>query len=526
MALPGIDPGDPTPGHKRQLIVAAGEGAGGPPTYKVLLFGNKTSGGSEAVDTLGTIVLDAADAEARMGTRSELFAMYMKFVEVDSGAQIFFIAVTESAGSAADVDFTFTGAATAVGTIEVHVHGQTFEVAVAEGDANTVVSVAVDAAIPGADEGRLQVTSSESTGVVNVVYIHAGPRGDLTIGSGTTRGVRMTSKVAGITIVKETLTAGATEDDATLAYAAAAAGEFYLWVLPFHSTGAITATDNQIGEAIRGPNGVVTSALPINGKEQTVHIGLVGTQAEATTVSTSTGGNSARAYFYRAENNDLNPAMIAAHNAAVFRSLVQAHPAMIGPVGAKGSVGYTSTDLTVYNMPDPFVVTDRPGAQEIRADLDNGITPIAFDANGRASIPRIITSRSQNANGDNDYRAREGHITPVTDFFWDQVEQIYGFRLQPIIADNVQEGQTPTARTTTPSQVVDILREVITDGVGSTPVGAIFVGPYLAPDKEQKMLDSAKSLKFTGGFTAEVDINAAEHLIKSETTVRETSAAY
>ena len=527
MGLTGIDPSDPTPSHRRELIVAAGESAGGPPAYKVLLFGNKTAGGTETVDTLGVQIADSADAEARMGTRSELFGMYRKFVDVDAGAQMFFIAVTESGGTNANVDFTFaSGPATGVSTVKVTAFGEFFEVGVEEGDIDTVIAANVNAAVAGGDQGRLQMTSTVLAGVVTISYIHAGPRGGLSIG-GPTTGVQMefTTEV-GVTIVKSALVAGTTLDDGTLAFAAAAAGEFYFWVLPWHSVLALTNADNQIGEAIRGSDGVVSSALPINGKEQTVHIGLVGTQAEATTVATSAGGNSARAYFYHAENCVWTPGMLAAHLAGAFRSLTVSHPAMLGPVGAKGAVGYTSTDLTVFNVPDPDNPDDRPTTSEVRADLDNGVTPINFSSTGRAFIPRIITSRSQNANGDNDYRAREGHITPVVDFYWDQVEQLYANNLQPIIADNLKEGQTPTARTTTPAQVTEILGSVIRDMVGSTPVGAAFVGPILAPDKETKMLDSIQVTKGTASFSAQVEINSVEHLIKSETTVRETSAAY
>lgn len=526
MGLTGIDPSDPTPAHRRELIVAAGKSAGGPPSYKVLLFGNKTAVGSETVDTLGEQIADDADAEARMGTRSELYAMYRKFVEVDAGAQMFFIAVTEATGSAATVTFTFAGGpATGASTVKVEYHGETFEVAVAEGDTVTNIRDAVIAAFPGADQGRLQGVASTGVGAgdVDLDYIHDGPRGTLVLENSA----RMTfTRSVGVTVTKGAVTPGTVEDTGDAAFAAAAAGEFYLWVFPWHATTAVTSSDNQIGEGIRGANGVVTQALPINGKEQTVHVGLVGTQAQATAVATGAGANSARAYFYHAENNDWSPAMLAAHNAGVFRSLTVSHPAQLGPVGAKGAVGYTSTDLTVYNVPDPFDKDDRPTLSEVRADLDNGVTPINFSPEGRAFIPRIITSRSQNANGDNDYRAREGHITPVADFFWNQVEQLYANNLQPIIADNLKEGQRPTARTTTPSQVTDIIQSVINDGVSSTPVGASFVGPYLAPDKQQEMLDSVDVNKGVASFSAAVEINAVEHLIKSETTVRETSAAY
>jgi phage tail sheath gpL-like len=519
MGLTGIDQNDPTPAHRRELKQAQGVSAGGAPENKVILYGNKTAAGSETVDTLGSVILSDEDAEARMGTRSELLAMYRKFVEVDSGAQMYFVAVTESGGLAAEADFTFAGTATEVGTIDIHCHGEDFQVSVSEGDTAATVAAAVDARIPNAAEGSLQVTSSILSAVVTVAYIHNGPRGGLVIGNGTNVGVRMISNVAGITVTKGALTAGTVDDDGAAAFAAASAGEFAFHVLPWHATAAVTSSDGQIGEALAGVDGVKTAYLPINGKEQTIHVGLVGTQAQATAVATSSPANSVLAYFYRAENNDWSPAMLAAHHAAVSRSLVVAHPAM------PGAVRYTSTDSSVYNVRDPFDPDDRPTAAEIRADLDNGVTPVQFDTNGRASIPRIITSRSLNAAGDNDYRAREGHITYVVAYFWERVEQRYSELLQPFIAGDLKEGQRPYPLTTTPSNVTDLIQAVIRDLASRTPSGGL-VGPVLAPDREQEMLDSVKVKKGTASFTAQCQIFAVEHLIKSETTVRETSAAY
>ena len=83
MTLPGIDPNDPTPANRRLLVVAAGVSAGSAPLNKVLILGNKTSAGSETVDTLGTQILDDTDAQARMGIRSESFGMWRKFQDVD-----------------------------------------------------------------------------------------------------------------------------------------------------------------------------------------------------------------------------------------------------------------------------------------------------------------------------------------------------------------------------------------------------------------------------------------------------------
>lgn len=518
MALPGLDPNDPTPGFFRHLVPAAGQSPGISPAYRVLLFGNKTSAGSETVDTLGTFIADDADAQARMGLRSELYAMYLQFTSIDRTAETYFVAVTESVGAEAFASFTFgAGPATVNSTVEVEgVHGEIFEVAITQGDIASDVADNVRAAFANAAEGTFPIIGSGVSPIVTGTYIHAGPRGTLPINR-----MRMDFSVpCGLTVAKGAVTAGTVPDDATAAYAAAAAGEFYFRVFPFHATAAVTPTDNQIGEGIHGTNGVVTRGTPSGGQEETVHVGLVGTQAEAAAVATSAGANSTRAYFYRAENNDLIPAQIAAQSAAIFRRLTVTHPAM------PGAVLYTSTDQTPMSIPDPFDPTDRPTPAEIRADLNSGVTPIAFRTSGQSFIPRIITSRSLNSVGNTDFRAREGHITPVIDFFWAQIELWYSENAQPLISENLAEGQKPFPLTSTPRQIEQGIRTVIRDLAGATPVSGIFRGPILAPGRLQEMLDSVAVTKFTAGFDARAHVFAVEHLIKGLTTIEEGSPAY
>ena len=62
MALTGIDPNDPTPRDARELIFGAGEGSTGE-SRDVLIYGNRTSAGSEAVDALGSPIADDQDAQ-------------------------------------------------------------------------------------------------------------------------------------------------------------------------------------------------------------------------------------------------------------------------------------------------------------------------------------------------------------------------------------------------------------------------------------------------------------------------------
>jgi phage tail sheath gpL-like len=516
MALTGIDPNDPTPTTRRELIFGAGISAGGGLERKVLFLGNKTAAGSETDEVLGDAISDGDDALARMGARSELYQMFKKYSAVDAGATMHFIAVAESAGNAADADFTFAVNSDATTTVKITVIGEQSEVAIADGDTPTTVATAVAAAINSMVEGSLPVTASSLAGVVTVSAANVGPRGDLIIGNAADRGVRMSmTKATAMTIAKGALTGGTVADDFAAALTAADAGVFYYQASSKHATTTVTATDGGIGEHIQS---IRDAALPINGKESQAAFGLVGTQAQATAVSISAAANSVRASFFHTEDNDWTPGMLSAHHLAVMRSQQIKHP-------SENLAGYSQTDTTTYLVPDPFVKNDRPTASEIKADLNNGISPIGFDENGRASLIRHITSRSLNSSGANDYRAREGHITSAIDFSWQVIKTRWDEQKQPFLAANPAEGKKPTPRTTTPAQVRAIIESVIDDLTAATPLGT-YNGPILAPDKIASMKSSIVVSLIPAGVSCTADLVAVQHNLKGEFTIRETGAAY
>lgn len=519
MTLTGVDPFDPTPMHRFEVTLGAGPGPGSQPDYKVLLFGNKTSAGSETVDTLGTAILSDDDCVARFGRRSELRAMYRAFVAVDPSATIHAIAVTESAGVAAACDFTFTNSSTAASTVQFDILGQQVNVPIDSGTSVTNIAAACKAAINAADGGSLMFTADNLAGVLTITCQHKGPRFSLAVGADNSHGIRcriLTSCTT--TVAKGNVVAGTTEDDGTAAFAAAIPGVgAYLWVLPWHATGAPTATDNQIGEACTN---IATQALPSNGNRWLVHFALQGTQAQQTTVCTASPVNLARATCWWAENNDWLPGMVAAHCAAVARSQYVAYP-------SANLCGYTHDPANgkTFLIPPPYVSTDRPLASEIKAALNNGGSPIAFRPNGAPYIVRHITCRSLNASGSNDYKAREGHIPWAIDHFVANLQGTYEAQLQPNIAADPSAGGKPMPLTSTPSSIKGMIVSLIDDYCGPRPL-SVYGGPILAPDMADAMKAAVAVTKGTGSFAARLELHAVEHLIKSENDVREVGGAY
>ena len=545
MTLTGIDPNDPTPATRRELIFGAGLSSGGT-SRDVVLFGSYTTAipavapatWKDIQNTLGVAVADDADCRARFGQRSELYRMYRSYVAVDPSATIYCVPVTAAVGGVAGYcTLTYVvvpgPACTTATTQEIVIQGTVITVPIAVGDTAIVIGGNVTAAINAADDGKLEVIATDGgAGVVTVECTAANVRGAHIIGNTAvpTHGLRVRfQSPTNVTCAKANPALGeaAGIDDFGPALASVENSEIYYHVTPKHTTNAaagtllgdltaLSATDGGIGTHVAS---ITTQAQPINGKEQVLIAALVLTQAQRTSVTTSSFVNSARAFFFSQENSDCTPAMIAAHNAAVVRINQVAHP------GANFA-GYSNTDTTVYRMLPPFNIGDRPTAVEIRADLNNGVSPIACTANGKPYLVRFITSRSIAAdNTSHDYRARPGHVTSVLDFTWGVIKARWLTTKQPFVADDPAEGQKPTIKTSTPGYLKALIYNVIDDLASNKPLGK-YDGPILAPDKVTQMKASVNTSRIAAGLTGAANFYAVEHLYKGEFTLRETGESY
>ena len=284
MALTGIG-SDPTPAIRREIIFAQGDSLGVGSARIVILIGNKTTAGSETVETLTTQILGDQDMRDRFGARSELYQMWRTYSYIDTNATIYAYPVTE-AGAASTFTLTFAGgAATDTTTMDITWGGLSTSFSVASGDTAIVQAAAYAAAVNSADSGSWPFTAaiggSGSEHIVTVTSSNTGDRSPLS----TARLLATYRKSVGTTATKSALAGGTTPDDFTTAYATIAnAGTFYYQVSAKTATSAPTPTDNGVGEHAAN---ITTQALPVNGKDQMAIFGLVGTNAEAITVATT-----------------------------------------------------------------------------------------------------------------------------------------------------------------------------------------------------------------------------------------------
>ena len=145
MALTGIG-SDPTPAIRREIIFAQGDSLGVGSARIVILIGNKTTAGSETVETLTTQILGDQDMRDRFGARSELYQMWRTYSYIDTNATIYAYPVTE-AGAASTFTLTFAGgAATDTTTMDITWGGLSTSFSVASGDTAIVQAAAYAAA--------------------------------------------------------------------------------------------------------------------------------------------------------------------------------------------------------------------------------------------------------------------------------------------------------------------------------------------------------------------------------------------
>lgn len=524
MPLTGVDPFNPIPSDRREFIFAAGASSTTGKSRDVLIYANKTSAGSESTNVIGDPIASADDVVNRFGRRSEANQLYKKYVPVDPNATIYIVAVPEAGGgSASSVQFTFATTALTDSLVEITLMGEKVFATFHTNDTAIQIASSVVAAVNAAADGSWPVTADNSGGasaVVTVTFAQTGERGDLYLGSGTNRGMRMRillpTSAVGTTVAKGSLTVGVGIDDFTSAYAEASASEYFYQISPKHATATVTNVDNGIGEHIEN---LRIASLPSVGKTQVAFFGLVGTQAQATAVANSAAANSVYARFFHQKNSDWAPGLIAAHHAAVIRSQEILHP-------SANSNGYASSDNTIYQMPPCFLKADVMSETEIIADLKNGISAIWQTPKGKPYLVRHITSRSLNAQGNYDWRAREGHLTSAIEFAWQCVIARWVTQRQPNVDDDPPANSKPKQKTSYPSSLRTIIDSVIDDLTGDKPLG-IYDGPVLSPSKAAQMKKTKVVTKAgPGKLSASVEFFAVEHLIGTEWTFREASPAY
>ena len=205
--------------------------------HRVLVIGTKLAAGSQAVET-PVVITREDEADALFGAGSKLAAMCRIFRKVNRRIELTAIALAEDvAGVQATNTITFTGPATAAGTIALLVGGVPVRVAVAQGNTATQIAAAAVAAIGLLT--RVPVTAASAAGVVTNTCRWKGATGNaLSVFHNYYDGEKTP---AGVTVAVTAFAGGTTDPDIANAITVMGPKQYHTVITPYTDTANMNA---------------------------------------------------------------------------------------------------------------------------------------------------------------------------------------------------------------------------------------------------------------------------------------------
>lgn len=213
-------------------------------TYRRLLIGQKLVAGTAVAEEL-VRVTSAAQADTLFGAGSMLAGMVRAALAQDSYTELQCLPLTDNvAGVAATGTLTFTGPATASGTVRLMIAGRSVDVGVDSGDEAAALATSAAAAITAAAD--LPVTAAANLGVVTVTARHKGEAGnDIDLRANYYDGQTLPAGV-GLTIAA--MSGGTGNPSLSTALAAIGAEQFHAWACAYNDSASLASLKTEIGD--------------------------------------------------------------------------------------------------------------------------------------------------------------------------------------------------------------------------------------------------------------------------------------
>jgi phage tail sheath gpL-like len=343
--------------------------------YRVLLVGQKTSGGSATANT--TVKVTSADQVLTYAGRgSMLHRMAMAYFANNKSTETWVgVLADNGAGVAASGSLTVTGPATASGTLSLYIGGTLVSVAVASGDAQNAIASAINAAINA--NADLPVTSSVGTNVVTVTAKNKGTYGnDIDMRLNYMDGEKTP---AGVSVAIVAMASGATNPVLTSLISALGDAWFHIWVHPYTDSTSLTAIETEL----------LSRAGPMRMIDGVAITSAAGTQGTLSTLGT--GRNSPYSGIVgQPGKNPITPPI-------EFAAAVGAVTAYYAPIDPARPL--QTLPLSFVKPPadgDLFTFTER------NLNLYSGVATTKVATGGVVQIERMITTYETNAAGASD----------------------------------------------------------------------------------------------------------------------------
>lgn len=346
------------------------------PSLKVLktvLIGQKTTAGTLAQNTLRKVT-SADEVKGLAGVGSVLHIMAISFFAANKITPCYIVAQDDNgAGVLAAGTVAFTGPATAAGTVYIYIGGKRLTVAIASGDANTVVATKVRDAILA--DTSLQVTASATTGTVTITAKNKGETGlDIDIRTNYLNGE---TYPAGVGATVTAMSAGAVNPVITAALDALGNEQFDLIACPYVDTANLALVELELDDRW-GPT-VMTEGHYITARQGTLS-------------NLSTFGGTRNSKHITVMNSQKVPSGPWAMASAVA--------AQVSLEGTQDPARPLQTLELVGILPP--AIAEQFAPLENNSLLFDGISTFFVDAGGKVRIQRIITTYQTSAFGAED----------------------------------------------------------------------------------------------------------------------------
>jgi len=338
--------------------------------YRVLFTGQKLAGGAAPVNTL-VQVPTAGAAIALFGAGSMLARMIEQFKSLNRSVDCWAIVLADdAAGVAATGTCTFTGPATAAGTLAHYIGGDRVRTAITAGMTDAQIAAAHAAAVM-ADE-TLPVTAAAVDAVVTYTARHKGLTGndiDLRLNY-----YSEDATPAGVTAELAAMSGGSANPDVADAIAAMGDQWFQAIVMPYTDAANLTALEAELLSRWSGTRQI----------DGLAYCAYRGTLSEATTF-----GNGRNSPFISCMPTGVNP-----DPSYIWAAKTAAQAAFSLPIDPARPM--QTLPLTGLKPPPE---TNRWTGEELNLLLWDGMSAWNVDAGGVIRILRLITMYQENAYG-------------------------------------------------------------------------------------------------------------------------------
>jgi phage tail sheath gpL-like len=348
-------------------------------SYRALLIGQKLAAGTAVANT--RYLVTSADQVATLAGRgSILHGMAVKWFAINRQTEVWILPVADDgAGVAAVGDITFTGPATASGTVRLRLGGVAVNVAVTSGDTAAEIATAAVAAINAKTD--IPVTAAVNgvdTTQVDITFRHKGEVGnDFDIRYNYREGEELP---AGVTATVTAMAGGATNPDCTAALAALGDNWHHVWAHPWRDTDNLVALETEL--ARRWDANVALRAVAIGGCKGT--LGAMTTLGDAR--------NSEHSCLVAPESSDpLAPPW-------EYAAATAARAALSGAIQPNQPLQTLELGLPIGKVPWT--------REERQVLLQHGIATTRVGPGDALQIDRVVTTYKTNAAGspDSSYR--------------------------------------------------------------------------------------------------------------------------